>query len=262
MEQVQTKGLILYNRDYREDDQLVKMITEQAGKRMFFVKHAKKSKWLASLQPLTLGNFTIKVNPNGLSYMDEVEPISTFPNLHEDLFVMSYASYLAALTDAAIPDNVPDSALFQFLEKTLEWMGKGLDAEILTNIFEVQILERFGLHLEVEECVFCHRRNLAFDYSFRYNGVLCPEHYDQDPHRSHLDPNVPYLIARFQHIAVADLESIALQADIKRKLRQFIDQLYDEYVGIQLKAKKFIDDLHKWEDLFQSREEHHENNRS
>ncbi|MCC9852024.1 DNA repair protein RecO, partial [Streptococcus agalactiae] len=34
----QTYGLVLYNRNYREDDKLVKIFTETEGKRMFFVK--------------------------------------------------------------------------------------------------------------------------------------------------------------------------------------------------------------------------------
>ncbi|MCC9714517.1 DNA repair protein RecO, partial [Streptococcus agalactiae] len=50
----QTYGLVLYNRNYREDDKLVKIFTETEGKRMFFVKHASKSKFNAVLQPLTI----------------------------------------------------------------------------------------------------------------------------------------------------------------------------------------------------------------
>ena len=33
---------------------------------------------------------------------------------------------------------------------------------------------------------------------------------------------------------------------MKTALRQAIDQLYEEYVGIHLKAKKFIDSLSDW----------------
>ena len=56
---------------------------------------------------------------------------------------MAYASYVAALADASIQDNQPDPALFAFLQKTLDLMNQGLDYEVLTNIFEIQILSRF-----------------------------------------------------------------------------------------------------------------------
>ena len=50
----------------------------------------------------------------------------------------------------------------------------------------------------------------------------------------------------FQAVRFSDLETISLQAEMKTALRQAIDQLYEEYVGIHLKAKKFIDSLSDW----------------
>lgn len=125
-------------------------------------------------------------------------------------------------------------------------MDEGLDYEILTNIFEIQILERFGVQLNFHECCICHRVGLAFDFSHRYSGLLCPEHYEKDEHRSHLDPNVPYLLDRFQSLRFEDLKTISVKSEMKRKLRTFIDELYEDYVGLHLKSKKFIDDLDKW----------------
>ncbi|MFX3723035.1 recombination protein O N-terminal domain-containing protein, partial [Streptococcus suis] len=50
MERIETRGLVLYNLNFREDDNLVKIFTEKAGKRMFLVKHASKSKLVASIK--------------------------------------------------------------------------------------------------------------------------------------------------------------------------------------------------------------------
>ena len=41
----------------------------------------------------------------------------------------------------------------------------------------------------------------------------------------------------FKQVRFSDLETISLQAEMKTALRQAIDQLYEEYVGIHLKAK-------------------------
>ena len=35
LKSITSKGLVLYNRNFRENDKLVKIFTEQAGKRMF-----------------------------------------------------------------------------------------------------------------------------------------------------------------------------------------------------------------------------------
>lgn len=242
----ETKALVLYNRAFREEDRLVKLFTETSGKYMFFVKNAGKSKLSAVIQPLTVANFILKLNDNGLSYIEDYRDVKLYKNINSDIFRLAYASYLVALSDAAIVDAVYDAPLFAFLIKTLDLLDEGLDEAILTNIFEIQILERFGVQLNFHDCTFCHRVGLAFDFSHRYSGLLCPEHYDKDPHRSHLDPNVFYLLDRFQQIQFDELRQISVKAEMKEKLRIFIDSLYDDYVGLHLKSKKFIDDLGKW----------------
>ncbi|MGT2829279.1 DNA repair protein RecO [Streptococcus hillyeri] len=246
MEIKETRGIVLYNRNYREDDKLVKIFTETAGKRMFFIKHASKSKLASVIQPLTQADFLVKLNDTGLSYIDDYHGSEAYQMINEDIFILSYATYVVALADAAINDNQPDPHLFAFLVKTLALMNEGLDYEILTNIFEVQILERFGVALNFHDCVFCHRVGQRFDFSYQYSGLLCPEHYDRDERRSHLDPNVPYLLNQFQSVKFEELKTISVKPEMKQKLRHFLDDIYDNYVGIHLKSKKFIDGLGEW----------------
>ena len=254
MQSITSKALVLYTRNFREDDKLVKIFTEQAGKRMFFVKHATNSKLSPVIQPLTLANLLMKVNDDGLSYIQDYQDVQPFTRINSDLFIMAYATYVAALADASIPDSQPDAALFAFLTKTLELMEEGLDHEILTNIFEVQILSRFGVSLNFHECVFCHRTGLPFDFSFKFSGVLCPDHYHEDDRRCHLHPNIPFLLDQFQAVEYSTLETISLKAEIKQQLREFIDQIYDDYVGIHLKSKKFIDSLGDWGSILKDKE--------
>ena len=69
LESIETRGIVLYNREFREDDKLVKIFTEKSGKRMFFVKHAGKSRLNPMLQPLVTADMLLKINDDGLSYM-------------------------------------------------------------------------------------------------------------------------------------------------------------------------------------------------
>lgn len=249
LESIESRGIVLYHRDYREDDKLVKIFTEQAGKLMFFVKHANRSRLISMIQPLTLADMYLKINDDGLSYIEDIHEVQSFQGINQDLFRLSYATYILALADASIQDRQPDPALFTFLEQTLQLMDRGLDYEILTNIFEMQILSRFGVALNVHECCVCHRVGLPFDFSFRLGGVLCPDHYDLDERRAHWDPNALYLLDRFQAVKFSELETISIHDEMKKELRKCLDQLYDEYVGIHLKAKKFIDSLGSWGEI-------------
>ncbi|MDW5544118.1 DNA repair protein RecO [Streptococcus mutans] len=246
MQTKETRGLVLYNRQFREDDKLVKIFTETSGKHMFFVRHATNSKLSSVIQPLILADFILKINNHGLSYIEDYKGVSLFKEINADIYKLAYATYLVSLADAAISDAVYGAPLFAFLIKTLELMDEGLDYEILTNIFEIQILDRFGVQFNFHDCVFCHRVGLAFDFSHRYSGLLCPEHYEKDLYRSHLDPNVPYLLNQFQTLHFDSLKTISVKPDMKQKLRKFIDEVYEDYIGLRLKSKKFIDDLDHW----------------
>ena len=135
MQTKETYGLVLYNRNYREDDKLVKLFTETDGKYMFFVRHASKSKLAAVLQPLTIAKFILKLNDEGLSFIEDYKEVETFKAINADLFKLSYASYVTALADAALSDHVADAPLFAFLQKTLSLMEEGLDYAILTFRF-------------------------------------------------------------------------------------------------------------------------------
>lgn len=55
---------------------------------------------------------------------------------------------------------------------------------------------------------------------------MCPEHYGKDERRSHLDPNIPYLLDQFQAVQFSELETISLKPELKRQLRKVIDQIY------------------------------------
>ena len=68
--------------------------------------------------------------------------------------------------------------------------------------------------------------------------------------RCHLIPNIPlFAQSIFKPLIFETLETISLKSEIKQELRQFMDQLYEEYVGIHLKSKKFIDSLADWGQL-------------
>jgi len=249
MQKENTAGLVLYSRNYREKDKLVKIFTESFGKRMFFVKNFAQSKYISSLQNFTSCQLLCTVNDNGFSFIDDVSQVDTLQHLSEDIFANAHASYLISLADAAISDNQYDPALYAFLTKSLQLIDEKFDKEIVTNIFEVQILNRFGISINFSDCQICHRSNLPMDFSYKYGGCLCPDHVNEDLRRLQLDPNVLYLLHQFQEIPLDQLEKIAIKPEMKKKLRLFIDGLYDEYVGIQLKSKKFLDSMDSWSDI-------------
>lgn len=248
---VESKGLILFTRNYKEKDKLVKIFTESAGKMMFYVKgaHRLNNPLTPAIQPFTEAIYIGDFRSEGLSFLNSVKDVQAFRKIREDIFVSAYATYLLNLVDAAIDDHVYDPNLYSFLEQSLQLLEKEYDPEIITNIFEIQLLHRFGISLIWSHCVICGETQGKFDFSSAYNGVLCEKHWFKDERRSHADPRAVHFARMFSAIDIQKIESISLKAKTKQALRELIDQLYEEYVGIHLKSKKFIDQMKSWENV-------------
>lgn len=247
-ENLETEGIVLFARDYREKDKLVKIFTERYGKVMFFVRNIRQQnhELAPAIIPLTRAHFVGAIRQEGLSFLNSVKERTPYPALHQDLYLHAYATYLAGLVDAAIEDHEYDPALYGFLREALGALETGLDAEVVTNIFELQILHRFGVAFHWSSCAVCGETQGRFDFSERYHGVLCERHFSQDGQRLHAAPKAVHFARIFAQAHYTQIESIAVQRETKDEIRQLIDTLYERFVGIHLKSKKFIDSMHDW----------------
>ncbi|MEI5995521.1 DNA repair protein RecO [Candidatus Enterococcus mansonii] len=246
----ETKGIILFTKDYKEKDKLVKIFTESFGKLMFFVKgaHRKNNPISPAILPFTEATYIGDFREDGLSFLNGSKEISSFRVIQEDIFVNAYATYILNLVDVAIEDRTYDPNLYSFVQQALRLLNENKDAEIITNIFEIQLLSRFGITPEWRHCAVCEENQGKFDYSSKYSGVLCEQHWHLDEHRYHADPRAIHFIRLFSIISYDKVQEINLKPETKTTIRQTIDELYDEYVGIHLKSKKFIDQMKSWED--------------
>lgn len=247
----ETKGLILFTKDYKEKDKLVKIFTESYGKMMFFVKgvHRKNNPIRASILPFTKAVYIGEFKNEGLSFLNSSKEVTPFLTIQQDIFINAYATYLLNLVDVAIEDRTYDPNLFFFADQALTLLNEGKDPEIITNIFEVQLLTRFGVSPNWTHCSICNETKGIFDYSSKYSGILCQNHFSFDLARYNSDPKAIHFIRLFSAISYDKIQTISLKTETKAAIRRTIDELYDEYVGIHLKSKKFIDQMKNWENL-------------
>jgi len=249
-------GLVLFSRNYRESDKLVKIFTESHGKKMFFVRHANKknSQINSAIQPFTQARYIGELKDEGLSFLNTAKDIQPFYNIQQDIFLSAYATYILNLSDAAIDDGIYDPFLFGFVKDSLNLINEGYDAEIITNIFEIQLLKRFGIDINFSHCSVCLSDIEPFDFSDKYHGMLCQKHWSMDDRRFHYSPRALHFIKLFNEISYEQIKSINLSDETKQQIRQVVDSIYEEYVGIHLKSKKFIDDMQNWKEMIPKRE--------
>lgn len=248
------EGLVLSSRRHRERDYLVKIFTREYGKLMFFVRGTKNpnNKLRQAIQPFAHGTFISDIRQEGLCFLRDAKDIAPYSDVQLDIFKNAYATYTLGLVDAALEDRIPDPALFQQLLLGLSMMNEGYDPEIIMNIFEVRFLRLFGVMPELRGCVVCGCTDGIFDYSSKFHGLLCPDHFHEDERRLHVNPRAIHFIRLFSVVSLEKIENVSVKAETKREIRNVIDLLYDELVGIKLKSKRFIDNMHSWEGILKN----------
>ena len=244
------RGIIMFRRDYRESDLLVKILTDKIGPAMFFVKGAKKRgfRLAADILPFTHGEYIGSLTDNGLSFINTASDTSQYRSIASDISKNAYATYILALVDSAFQDGQGIGGWFNQVAAALDLINSGLDEQVIANVIETQLLVRFGVAPTWDRCVICGRDDLPLDFSEQYGGMLCRNHWHLDERRLHLDQRTVYYLQRFSTLNLQKLNSIKINSTTKRRLQFVLDSLYDNEVGLNLKSKKFIRQMGQWEE--------------
>lgn len=246
MEEV--NGIVMFSKRHRERDYLVKIFTEEFGPLMFFVRGAKNPNWAFKpiTQALTYGKFICDIRDSGLSFIRELKTVNIPYKVNEDIMKNAHMVYTLALIDAALEDRKPYPSLFRECERAIKAVESGYDSEIITHSFELKLLYLFGVGQEWRGCVVGGEIEGNFDYSSKYNGLLCQDHWYLDEKRLHLDQETVSLLRTLNSTNVRDLQDVTVSQNARNRLRFTIDLIYDENVGVHLKSKRFIDQMYKF----------------
>lgn len=247
----EVEGIVLYQRKHRERDFLVKIFTKRFGKIMFFVRGSKRPQGeiFQAIQPFTKATFIADIRMEGLSFIRGAKNIEQNKNIQVDIFNHAYATYVSGLVDAAVEDHIPNHPMYNLLEEGLHLIDEGYNPEVISNILEVKFLRFFGVAPNFRGCSVCGKTEGVFDYSDKFHGILCSEHFFEDSRRLHIIPKAMHLVRLYSAINLETIGEISIKANTQEEIKRLIDHIYDQLVGLRLKSKKFIDDLYKWENF-------------
>lgn len=244
------EGLVMSRQNYRESDMLVKILTDRFGKKMFLLNRARKPGFTlgAGVLPFTHADYIGEVRESGLSYLSTIKNATQYRQISDDITLNAYAAYIFGLIDLAFPDGRPVGFWFNQIKQALYLIDSGLNQQIIANVIEVQMLKEYGVEPNWRGCVIDGRADLPLDFSESYGGLLCHNHWDKDPHRLHASPRAIFYLRRFSTLDLNNVERINVKPDTKAELRRILDVIYTDMVGVTPKAKRFLDQMHQWQD--------------
>ncbi|MBS4209078.1 DNA repair protein RecO [Bacillus sp. FJAT-50079] len=243
------EGIVIRTTDYGESNKIVVIYSREAGKIAGMARGAKKpSSRLASVsQPFTYGYYLIQ-SGRGLGTLQQAEMVASLRSIREDIFKTAYAAYIVDLLDKGTNEKESNPFLFELLSQTLHYINEGYDPDIVTHIFEMKMLSVFGLYPEMKACVLCGSTEAQFGFSIRENGLICHRCFERDRHFLPLSQHAIKLLRLFYFFDIQRLGSISVKPETKQELKHAIDLYYDEYSGLHLKTKRFLDQMDRLKD--------------
>lgn len=175
MSTIKTRGMVLKVQDYKENDKLLWILTEEYGKVTVIAKGARKSKNknFSNTLPFCFGEYVLFKGRTMFS-LNEGRIIDSFQDILNNYDTLIYGSYFNELVDIAIEEE-PCNEIFVDLIKAFFLMRNGaVDLDILARAFEIKLLKATGYGISLEHCAVCGNKINNSDYiSFQFYGGVC-----------------------------------------------------------------------------------------
>lgn len=244
-ELVDVNGIIFKSKRYKEADVLAKILTQEMGIFSLDVRGAlrAKSKLGAATLNFSYGTYTVNSTGKGISGLRTFKNVKQFENIYLDITKQAYASYILDLVDHAFVEYQADSQIYQLVFSALSKINDGYDAEIIKQMIELKMLNYYGVAPKLDSCLICQKKQGIFDFSLEMGGIICSDHFNQISNRMHLAPKVVSLIRTLALLDINRIGNININSQLKMASKKVIDRMYTRYLDLNLKSKKFLDEL-------------------
>ncbi|EKN64667.1 DNA repair protein RecO [Neobacillus bataviensis LMG 21833] len=244
------EGIVIRTTDYGETNKIVTLYTREWGKVGVMARGAKKpNSRLSSITQLFTHGYFLVHRGTGLGSLQQGEIATSLRSIGEDIFLTAYASYIVELTDKCTDEKKPNPFHFELLYQTLNYMNEGYDPDILMNIYEMKMLNVMGMYPILNQCSVCGSTDGNFSFSIREGGFICHRCLNKDPYHFKLSPASVKLLRLFYYFDLSRLGDISVKEETKAELKKVITAYYEEYSGLHLKTKKFLNSMDQFRNL-------------
>ncbi|HQB32076.1 MAG TPA: DNA repair protein RecO [Erysipelotrichaceae bacterium] len=156
--------------EYKENDAIVTVLTEEFGKVALYVKGYKKitSKNVYATQLFDHSSFLFDFNPHkSIQILKSANLLSQFSNIKTDYEKIAAASVICEIA-GGIEENI-----YNLLYQTLNRLNDNEQIYLVLNVYLVAILNILGISPFVDGCVNCGRTDNIESISINEGGFLC-----------------------------------------------------------------------------------------
>lgn len=239
----EVSGFIISEVPYGDTSKIINIFTSN-GIIGCIAKGAKslKSNLRVNTTKFTYGKFVIKHNENKLSLLTEASFINELVNIKNDLLSISYLSYIVELTNQIIKQTTEYDELYKIFISTILKLNDKLNPKVLTNIFELKVLDFLGVGINFNCCAKCGSKKNIVTIDGDIGGYVCSNCYTNE---YIYDDKTIKMLRLYYLIEIDSISDLKINEVVINNIDKFINIYYDRYTGLYLQSKKFLKDLDK-----------------
>jgi len=180
MAYLKTDGIVIKEVSTGDADKVITIFSREKGKISCLVKGAKKptSRYIGGTQFLCYTSFTL-FKGKGLYIVNACDLIDCFYNIRDDIYKLTYASYIADIIIDVVQENQPLTDLLNLFLDTLNMLSNsGRNMSLMVSIFELKLICIAGYTPYYQQCTCCHSSLDCLSckqywFSFNRCGLVC-----------------------------------------------------------------------------------------
>jgi len=234
------EGIIISETNFGETSKIVNILTCD-GIIGCMAKGAKtlKSPLRSFTMTLSYGAFNIYYHEDKLSTIKSADIIDDFSNIKKDITLISYMTYLCDLANQVMKQNI-NSEIYYMLISSLKKINNGLNPMVISNIYELKLLDYLGVGINFNACAKCGNKAKIVTIDPDIGGYICQNCYTNE---IIYDDKTLKMLRMYYLVEIDSISDLKISDVVIQNINFFINTYYERYTGIYLKSKKFVEEM-------------------
>lgn len=237
------EGFIISETNYSESSKIINILTKDYGIIGVIAKGAKKIKspFRTTTTRFSYGSFNLYYKPGKLSVLISADIINDFRYLRSDIVLMGYLNYLTELIMQVVKQNNDEIvSLYDLFINTLLKIEAGLDPAIMSNIFELKMLDYLGVGINFNACIRCGNQTDIVTIDGDAGGLLCNSCRDQE---RIVEAKTLKMIRLYYYVDIKTISELNISSQVSQEINNFINTYIKRYTGLYIHSKDFLQKL-------------------
>lgn len=204
-------GIALRSVNYGEGNKLLDIFTKEKGKLTVIARKAREMK-------KSKGNITelfSRMNYNLFKgkefyYLNQSNVIEAYAGIRDDIEKISFAAYIAEMTNAALENEEENEKLYLLLDKTFKYLSDGtVDYRKLTLSFQLKMISFAGYRPALK--FYSENRRAPFYFSYETGEILSRDDLINVEYRKEVEIELIEILVKLLFSRLEDLDSILIE---------------------------------------------------